>query len=163
VSSLGKREQIWLWLCLGFGSRATRKIWHKKSSTRCVMTVSNVRNKYSGGKSFAEVVHRARQFQPDEYLSSAVATGTFVQFGFNEATLNRVVLNQINSLTHLHPSGKPSYGTNTSGAGKKLVLEFSSPNIAKVTPAPFNLCADESRRRMSDTCNVFGSLSMLDT
>jgi arginyl-tRNA synthetase len=72
------------------------------------------------------------EFVPDEYLSKAVVFGGFIQFSFNDTTLNRLVLNQVNALTHLHPSGKPSYGTNKSGAGKKIVLEYSSPNIAKV-------------------------------
>ncbi len=43
----------------------------------------------------------------------------------------REVLNQVYSLTHDTPSKEPEYGTNTSGKGKKLVNEYSSPNIAK--------------------------------
>jgi arginyl-tRNA synthetase len=51
-------------------------------------------------------------------------------------TLCRTVLHQINQLTHLS-SASGGYGTNSSGIDpstgkkKKLVLEFSSPNIAK--------------------------------
>ncbi|KAF8443761.1 hypothetical protein L210DRAFT_3611234 [Boletus edulis BED1] len=47
------------------------------------------------------------------------------------ASLIRHVLNQIHTLTYDSPSGKPCYGTNTTGAGKKLVIEYSSPNVAK--------------------------------
>ena len=43
----------------------------------------------------------------------------------------REVLNQVYSLTHDTPSKEPEYGTNTSGKGKKVVNEYSSPNIAK--------------------------------
>ena len=39
------------------------------------------------------------------------------------------MLSQINARSHLEP--EPSYGTNVSGAGKHLVIEYSSPNIAK--------------------------------
>src|ERR1700679_2432532 len=46
-------------------------------------------------------------------------------------SLVRAVLTQVHELTHDAPSGKPEYGTNTSGAGKKVVIEYSSPNIAK--------------------------------
>ncbi|KAG9311305.1 hypothetical protein JVU11DRAFT_8393 [Chiua virens] len=53
-------------------------------------------------------------FQPDDFIA-----------------LIREVLNQIHTLTHDSPSAKPSYGTNTIGLGKKLVIEYSSPNIAK--------------------------------
>jgi arginyl-tRNA synthetase len=38
---------------------------------------------------------------------------------------------QVHELTYDARSGKPEYGTNTSGAGKKVVIEYSSPNIAK--------------------------------
>lgn len=46
--------------------------------------------------------------------------------------LNRLVLDQVHVQTlptATHPFG--SYGTNDSGAGKKAIIEFSSPNIAK--------------------------------
>jgi arginyl-tRNA synthetase len=43
----------------------------------------------------------------------------------------RKVLGQVHTLTHESPSGEPAYGSNTSGKGKKIVIEYSSPNIAK--------------------------------
>jgi arginyl-tRNA synthetase len=46
-------------------------------------------------------------------------------------SLVRAVLTQVHELTYDTPSGKPEYGTNTSSADKKVVIEFSSPNIAK--------------------------------
>ncbi len=41
------------------------------------------------------------------------------------------VLMQVHKLTYDAPSGKPEYGTNSSSAGKKVVIEYLSPNIAK--------------------------------
>ena len=49
----------------------------------------------------------------------------------NTQSLVRSVLTQVHELAHDAPSGKPEYGTNTSGVGKKIVIEYSSPNIAK--------------------------------
>jgi arginyl-tRNA synthetase len=71
------------------------------------------------------------QFQPDDFVSSITHDRQFLHFQLNTASLIREVLNQIHTLTYDSPTGKPSYGTNTSGAGKKLVIEYSSPNIAK--------------------------------
>ena len=41
------------------------------------------------------------------------------------------VLNQVDALTHSTPSGQPEYGCNDSGKGKKIIIEYSSPNIVK--------------------------------
>lgn len=41
------------------------------------------------------------------------------------------MLTQVHDLTYNTASKLPEYGTNTSGKGKKLVIEYSSPNIAK--------------------------------
>lgn len=50
----------------------------------------------------------------------------FLHFTCRTSTLFRLILSQVHEL-----SEKSEYGTNTSGKGKKLVIEFSSPNIAK--------------------------------
>ncbi|KAK4706113.1 arginyl-tRNA synthetase, partial [Phenoliferia sp. Uapishka_3] len=94
----------------------------------------------------------ADEFKPNAYMDSAEATGAFVTFKINTESLIRLVLEQINTLTYLTPPAAPSlasleindyepkpahlfktggFGTNTSGAGKKMIVEFSSPNIAK--------------------------------
>ncbi|KAH7918786.1 arginyl-tRNA synthetase [Leucogyrophana mollusca] len=70
-------------------------------------------------------------FQPDDFVSSITHDKAFLHFQLNTASLVREVLNQIHTLTYESPTGKPSYGTNSSGQGKKLVIEYSSPNIAK--------------------------------
>ncbi|KAH9933048.1 arginyl-tRNA synthetase [Fomitopsis serialis] len=46
-------------------------------------------------------------------------------------TMNRLVLDQVYTLTHATPSGQAEYGSNTSGQGKRVIIEYSSPNIAK--------------------------------
>lgn len=72
------------------------------------------------------------QFQPDELIERIVADGIFVNFYSRATTLARLTLDQINELsepTEKYPHG--AYGTNVTGAGKKVIIEFSSPNIAK--------------------------------
>ncbi|TDL16729.1 arginyl-tRNA synthetase [Rickenella mellea] len=75
-------------------------------------------------------------FVSDEYLEEIIADGTFLHYYCRTTTLTRLVLEQVYDLSTPSPS-IPSgrYGTNNSGAGKKVVIEFGSPNIAK----PFHL------------------------
>jgi arginyl-tRNA synthetase len=56
----------------------------------------------------------------------------FVHYHCHTANLIRTSLSEISKLsqpTPTHPHG--SYGTNSSGAGRTALIEFSSPNIAK--------------------------------
>ncbi|KAJ7895857.1 hypothetical protein B0H13DRAFT_2252431 [Mycena leptocephala] len=69
------------------------------------------------------------QFQPDEYIESITHDKAFLHFQCTSTTVIRDILTQVHSLTHLAPS--PCYGSNTSGKGKKVIIEYSSPNIAK--------------------------------
>lgn len=93
------------------------------------------------------------QFVPNAYLESVSAKGAFVWFTANTANFTKAILDQINQLTYLQPptarlermqfagrEERPAgittfetggYGTNTVGAGKKVLIDFSSPNIAK--------------------------------
>lgn len=71
------------------------------------------------------------EFEPDDWVESISASLPFLHFRLRTSTLNRGVLDQIDGLTHHSKSGKAEYGCNDSGKGKKLVLEYSSPNIAK--------------------------------
>ncbi|KAL4251407.1 class-I aminoacyl-tRNA synthetase family protein [Abortiporus biennis] len=73
----------------------------------------------------------AESFQPNEWIEKAYADNIFVHFTCRTTSLNRLALTQINELTHHTSSGQPEFGTNTSGEGKKVVIEYSSPNIAK--------------------------------
>jgi len=78
-------------------------------------------------------------FQPNAYLLKAEAKGAFVHYSIDYSTLARLTLGTISELTygaHLPTDPatgkpKPSYGTNEAGKGHKLLVEFSSPNIAK--------------------------------
>ncbi|KAJ7301371.1 hypothetical protein DFH08DRAFT_907012, partial [Mycena albidolilacea] len=61
------------------------------------------------------------QFQPDEHIESITHDKAFLHFQCKSTT--------VHALTHEAPS--PCYGSNTSGEGKKVIIEYSSPNIAK--------------------------------
>ncbi|KAF9522777.1 hypothetical protein CPB83DRAFT_863959 [Crepidotus variabilis] len=70
-------------------------------------------------------------FQPDEWAESIVADKAFLHFKVNTNNMIRKILDQVHSLTHETPDKVPAYGSNDSGAGKKIIIEYSSPNIAK--------------------------------
>jgi arginyl-tRNA synthetase len=64
-------------------------------------------------------------------VASVTHDKAFLHFQLHTPTLIREVLSQVHNLTHRTQSQQPEYGTNTSGAGKKVIIEYSSPNIAK--------------------------------
>lgn len=66
----------------------------------------------------------AEDFNKGSYISSIVAKGKFIQFFFNTDLLSKITLGDI--LT----KGK-EYGCSDIGKGQNIVVEFSSPNIAK--------------------------------
>lgn len=70
-------------------------------------------------------------FTPDEYIESVKQAGVFLYFNAEPKAFARVVLSTIERETYHHESGKPSYGLNDSGKGKTVLIEYSSPNIAK--------------------------------
>ena len=94
-----------------------------------------------GGKpdQWAEKV--VAHFQPDEYLSACSSEKGFVSFTLNYDTFTRQVLRQVRLATPHNQSSTPGpldkdaakggYGSNKTGAGKRVIVEFSSPNIAK--------------------------------
>ncbi|KAF8074734.1 arginyl-tRNA synthetase [Lyophyllum atratum] len=72
------------------------------------------------------------EFKADDYVESIDADGIFVHYRCHTGNLIRSSLDDIFKLsqpTDSRPHG--SYGTNESGRGRKIVVEFSSPNIAK--------------------------------
>ncbi|GAA5969149.1 hypothetical protein JCM8115_007129 [Rhodotorula mucilaginosa] len=99
------------------------------------------------------------KFEPTPYLASIKSHGAFVYINVQTTALYKLVLAQINHQTYLTPDEshsvldsfsnlslkdaadeppkglsllkKNGYGTNKSGEGKKIIVEFSSPNIAK--------------------------------
>lgn len=66
----------------------------------------------------------ARAFPKDTYLSEVRAEGQFLQFFFAPKTLYNLVIKDV--LTR-----GTTYGYLPIGVGKKIIVEFSSPNIAK--------------------------------
>lgn len=67
----------------------------------------------------------AEKFQGNDYITHATSVGPFLNFHVKASTLSRVVLEGLAS------RGSEQYGWNGRGRGKKAVVEFSSPNIAK--------------------------------
>lgn len=64
------------------------------------------------------------QFVVDDHIVSAFASGAFVGFRISKPLLCSLVLNAV-------LKDGVAFGTNRDGAGKKVIVEFSSPNIAK--------------------------------
>ncbi|KAI0346648.1 arginyl-tRNA synthetase [Trametopsis cervina] len=70
-------------------------------------------------------------FEADQWIENVVHDKAFLHFTCRTSTLTRLILTQVHDLTHNTESKQPEYGTNSSGKGKKVVIEYSSPNIAK--------------------------------
>lgn len=81
-----------------------------------------VRKKGINPKEIAE--EWASKFPCGDYLQKVEANGPFVQFFFKPELLFKTVLPDI-------LARKEKYGSTPLGEGKKVVIEFSSPNIAK--------------------------------
>ncbi|KAJ6523382.1 hypothetical protein B0H10DRAFT_2172137 [Mycena sp. CBHHK59/15] len=58
-------------------------------------------------------------FQPDEWIESIIFDRSFLRFRVNTTNMICKVLNQL------------KYSSNNSGKGKKVIIEYSSPNIIK--------------------------------
>ncbi|KAI0765902.1 arginyl-tRNA synthetase [Trametes elegans] len=71
------------------------------------------------------------KFQPDEWIESVTHDRAFLHFRCRTSTLHRLVLDQIHALTYNTESKQPEYGANYLGEGKRVIIEYSSPNIAK--------------------------------
>ncbi|KAI0715922.1 arginyl-tRNA synthetase [Cerioporus squamosus] len=70
-------------------------------------------------------------FQADDWIESVTHDRAFLHFKCRTSTLNRLILDQIHALTYDTESKQPEYGANSIGEGKRVVIEYSSPNIAK--------------------------------
>ncbi|KAK9467442.1 hypothetical protein V1512DRAFT_247038 [Lipomyces arxii] len=66
----------------------------------------------------------ASKFPTTPLLSKVIAKGPFLQFFFSPVLLYKLVVPEI-----LKPNS--TYGDSKVGAGKRVIVEFSSPNIAK--------------------------------
>ncbi|CAO1616566.1 unnamed protein product [Parajaminaea phylloscopi] len=91
----------------------------------------------------ADVAEKAyRDFEANEYIEEATHQGPFVHYKIRQSTLAKVTLTTVWERSHGQSGGKAAnpgskgsvlsaYGHNESGAGKRMIIEFSSPNIAK--------------------------------
>lgn len=70
----------------------------------------------------------ATVFPKGQFIQDVKAVGIFVQFFFSSTLLSKMVVPSI-------LSAKDKYGTNEIGQGQSVLVEFSSPNIAK----PFHM------------------------
>ncbi|KAJ1787193.1 arginyl-tRNA synthetase [Coemansia sp. RSA 2399] len=66
----------------------------------------------------------AEQFKTDSDVTAVVATGPYLNFRINRTAFTHKVLGAV------HAAGE-KYGWTDAGAGKRVIVEFSSPNIAK--------------------------------
>ncbi len=73
---------------------------------------------------FAARLAEATRVQPDGLVGRVDAAGPFVNFQAGPERLARAVLDEVTV-------GGSRYGTDDRGAGQNVILEFSSPNIAR--------------------------------
>ncbi|CEP07013.1 hypothetical protein [Parasitella parasitica] len=66
----------------------------------------------------------AASFVPNDYITEVSAAGPFLNFRISKTALIESTLKQVSSKNE-------EYGYNTLGKGKTVIVEFSSPNIAK--------------------------------
>ncbi|KAJ1679706.1 arginyl-tRNA synthetase [Spiromyces aspiralis] len=66
----------------------------------------------------------SEKFQPNDLIASTNSSGPFVNFSINKKALLADVVKTVYVK-------KKDYGANDSGKGKRVIVEFSSPNIAK--------------------------------
>lgn len=78
------------------------------------------------------------EFAPNAYVDRVAVQGPALLYYVNLKTLTSLTLGTVHAMTYgegayVDEEGKKrtSYGSNTSGQGKKALVEFSSPNIAK--------------------------------
>lgn len=69
----------------------------------------------------AQAIHPAA----DSLVASAVAAGPFLNFALDPVRLSAAVLEEVEELG-------PRYGSDDQGAGKTVVIDYSSPNVAKL-------------------------------
>jgi arginyl-tRNA synthetase len=75
-----------------------------------------------GGKPTDWTEKFKNEWAPDEWVDTLTVNGPFLLFKCNTDTLTKEVLGQIDRLTRNTASGKPEYGANDSGKGKKVVI-----------------------------------------
>ena len=75
-----------------------------------------------GGKPTDWTEKFKNEWIPDEWVDSLTVNGPFLLFKCKTDTLTKVVLGQVDRLTRHTASGKPEYGSNDTGKGKKVII-----------------------------------------
>ena len=70
----------------------------------------------------------AEKFSADDHIAKAEAVGGYLNFFYNRAEFTKNVIEEVNDK-------KEDFGKSDMGSGKTVLVEFSSPNIAK----PFHI------------------------
>ena len=91
-----------------------------------------------GGKPTDWTEKFKNEWTPDQWVDSLTVNGPFLLFKCKTDTLTKEVLGQIDRLTRSTASGKPEYGSNDSGNGKKVVIGRKFFNI--LLEQPFFAC-----------------------
>ena len=73
----------------------------------------------------AQELAKAIKLAPDTLIDGVAAAGPFLNFTINATRLTAAVLEEIEELG-------PRYGSDDQGAGKTVVIDYSSPNVAKL-------------------------------
>lgn len=94
------------------------------TSERGDLIIPIPRLRVKGAKPDALATEWAGKFENGKYIREAQPKGPFIQFHFNPQLLADIVIKDV--LTR-----KEDYGKASIGVGKKVIVEFSSPNIAK--------------------------------
>ncbi|ELP85100.1 arginyl-tRNA synthetase, cytoplasmic, putative [Entamoeba invadens IP1] len=66
----------------------------------------------------------AKKIAPNDFISKVTVTGPFINFSINKSALAKTIISQVFN-------EKEHFGGSKMGDGQKVVVEFSSPNIAK--------------------------------
>ncbi|ODQ66441.1 arginyl-tRNA synthetase [Nadsonia fulvescens var. elongata DSM 6958] len=94
------------------------------SSERGDLIIPVPRLRIKGAKPNDLAVEWTDKFEKGKYLEKILAVGPFIQFYFDRNLLFNIVIKDVLKL-------EKNFGQSNIGAGKKVVVEFSSPNIAK--------------------------------
>lgn len=94
------------------------------TSDRGDLVIPIPRLRIKGTKPDVLAAEWAGKFNKGKYIKDAVAKGAFIQFYFNPELLAQLVIKDV--LTK-----KETYGSASLGEGQRVIVEFSSPNIAK--------------------------------
>ncbi|GAJ21092.1 unnamed protein product, partial [marine sediment metagenome] len=89
----------------------------------------------------------AKKIKINEFFSKILSNGPYLNFFVNKSILIE------NNLLNIYNQGK-NYGSTDIGAGKNIVVDYSSPNIAK----PFGIAHIRSTVIGNSICKIYSAL-----